>query len=94
MSSVYGILPASELDARLARLRELATAIDEYVADRPELVTSQFGFAVGLIVGAIRSNPAGALDQLSAVSALLDEAMAYVDRGERPSRSELLSGLR
>lgn len=93
MTGQLAALTTDELDARLARLRELADHIDEYVAARSELALSQVGFAAGLIVGSIRSDPLSALDQLERIGNLAAEAIAWVDRGEAPTNSELLTGL-
>lgn len=78
---------------RLGRIRELADAIDRNVGSRPELAASQVGFAAGLIVNAIKSDPVAALDQLDHIGGLLAKALAWVDRGEAPTDSDLLAGL-
>lgn len=79
--------------ARLRRIVELADTIDRNVAATPGLAASQVGFAAGLIVNAIRGNPAEALDQLTRIGALLGKALAFVDRGEPVTDSDLLAGL-
>lgn len=78
---------------RLGRIAELADAIDRNVGSRPELAASQVGFAAGLIVNAIRSNPAAALDQLERIGGLLGKALAYVNDGVPVDDSDLLAGL-
>lgn len=88
---MIGPLPRSDA-LRVARLMELADHLDRYVADRPELVTSQVGFAAGIIVAAIKSNPIEALGQLESIGTLLGEALAWVDHGTAPA-NELLVGL-
>lgn len=79
--------------AQLARLAELADHLDRYVADRPELALSQLGMGAALVVGAIRSDPDQALDQLQAIGRLASRALAWVELGIPPEGSDLLAGL-
>lgn len=78
---------------RIERIRQLADAIDRNVAARPGLAASQVGFAAGLIVNAIKSDPVAALDQLDHIGGLIVKAMAWVERAEPPADTELLAGL-
>ena len=69
---------------KAARLAQLADAIETRVIGDPAILGSIVGFGLGTLVDQSRANPAGTLDDVERFGPVVEQAVAYVLRGEAP----------